>query len=166
MSSLTAFESCLSRGAIRLSRSRPSSTGEGSAGQQSTVARSTSLSWPKCSAMPAAPIHATPHFVAFFVPRFVVYASSQAFVETTLDHPYLHTRGGFIPALYPIPGLSAHPNHARTNTIPPHKPGSATKALPGLWGDSSLNGKRGHDQAPELEEPTKRATKRRRRSVR
>jgi hypothetical protein len=44
----------------------------------------------KCSAIPAAPIHATPHFVAFFVPRVVVYASSQDFVETALGQPYLN----------------------------------------------------------------------------
>jgi len=69
--------------------------------------------------MPAAPIHATPHFVAFFVSRFVVYVSSQDFFETTLGQPYLDTKGAFMPALYPIPGLSAHPDHARTNTISP-----------------------------------------------
>jgi hypothetical protein len=32
-------------------------------------------------------------------------------------------------------------------------------ALPGLWGDFSLKRKRGHDQAAELAEPTKCATK-------
>jgi len=36
--------------------------------------------------MPTAPIHATPHFVAFFVSHFVVYASSQDFFETTASH--------------------------------------------------------------------------------
>ena len=60
--------------------------------------------------MPAAPIHATPHFVAFFVPRVVVYASSQDFVETALGQPYLNTKGAFMPALYPIPGFSTHPD--------------------------------------------------------
>jgi hypothetical protein len=43
-------------------------------------------------AIPAAPIHAAPHFVAFFVPRIVVYASSQDFVETALIQPYLNTK--------------------------------------------------------------------------
>jgi hypothetical protein len=43
-------------------------------------------------AIPAAPIHAAPHFVAFFVPRIVVYASSQDFVETALVQPYLNTK--------------------------------------------------------------------------
>jgi hypothetical protein len=37
------------------------------------------------SASPAAPIHATAHFIAFFVAHFVVYASSQDFVETALS---------------------------------------------------------------------------------
>jgi hypothetical protein len=50
----------------------------------------------KYSAIPAAPIHAAPHFVAFFVPRVVVYASSQDFVETALGQPYLDTKGAFI----------------------------------------------------------------------
>ena len=37
--------------------------------------------------------------------------------------------------------------------------------LPGLWSDLSLNGKRVPAQAAEVEEPTKRATKRRRQSA-
>ncbi len=45
MSSLTAFESCLSMDAIRLSRSRPSSTGDGAAGQESAVVRSTRVAY-------------------------------------------------------------------------------------------------------------------------
>jgi hypothetical protein len=49
-----------------------------------------SLSWPKYSAIPAAPIPATPHFVAFFVPPVVVYASSQDFIETALSQSYLN----------------------------------------------------------------------------
>jgi hypothetical protein len=49
-----------------------------------------SLSWPKYSAIPAAPIPATPHFVAFFVPRVVVYASSQDFIETAISESYLN----------------------------------------------------------------------------
>ena len=40
----------------------------------------------------SAPIHTTPHFVAFFVPRFIVYASSQDFVETALGQPSLDTK--------------------------------------------------------------------------
>ena len=68
------------------------------------------------------PIRAAPHFVAVFVPHFVVYASSQDMVENTLDQPYLDTNGVFIPALYPRPGLSAHPDHARTNPIPHTNP--------------------------------------------
>jgi hypothetical protein len=75
--------------------------------------------------MPAAPIHATPHFVAFFVAHVVVYASSQDFVETALGQPYLHTKGAFLPAPFPIPGISPHPDHIQTHTISPHKPGSA-----------------------------------------
>ena len=43
--------------------------------------------------VPAAPIHATPHFVAFFVARVVVYASSQDFVETALGQPYSTQKG-------------------------------------------------------------------------
>jgi hypothetical protein len=43
--------------------------------------------------VPVAPIHATPHFVAFFVPRVVVYASSQDFVETAFGQQYLNTKG-------------------------------------------------------------------------
>jgi hypothetical protein len=43
--------------------------------------------------VPAAPIHATPHFVAFFVARVVAYASSQDFVETALGHPYSTQKG-------------------------------------------------------------------------
>jgi hypothetical protein len=77
------------------------------------------------SASPAAPIHATAHFIAFFVAHFVVYASSQDFVETALGQPYLNTKGAFMPVLYPIPGFSAHPDHIQTHTIFPHKPGSA-----------------------------------------
>jgi hypothetical protein len=75
--------------------------------------------------VPAAPIRATPHFVAFFVPRVVVYASSQDFVETALGQPYLNTKGAFMPALYPIPGFSTHPDHIQPHTISPQKPGSA-----------------------------------------
>jgi hypothetical protein len=52
--------------------------------------------------MPAAPIHATLRFVAFFVPHVVVYASSQDFVETALGQPHLNKKGPFLPALYPI----------------------------------------------------------------
>ena len=61
--------------------------------------------------VPAAPIHATPHFVAFFVAHVVVYASSQDFVENALGQPYLSTKGACMPALYPIPGFSTHPDH-------------------------------------------------------
>jgi len=75
--------------------------------------------------MPAAPIHATPHFVAFFVAHFVVYASSQDFVENALGQPYLNTKGAFLPALYPIPGFSTHPDRIQPHTKSPHKPGSA-----------------------------------------
>ena len=75
--------------------------------------------------MPAAPIHATPHFVAFFVARVVVYASSQDFVETALGQRYLNTKEAFMTALYPIPGFSTHPDHIQPHTIPPQKPGSA-----------------------------------------
>jgi hypothetical protein len=46
------------------------------------------------------PIHATPHFVAFFVPRIVVYASSQDFIGTALGQPYLNTKGACISALF------------------------------------------------------------------
>jgi hypothetical protein len=117
--------------------------------------------------MPAAPIHATPHFVAFFVAHVVVYASSQDFVETALGQPYLHTKGAFLPAPFPIPGISPHPDHIQTHTIPPpHKPGSAALALPGLCGDFSLKLKRHQARAAELEEPAKCTTKRRRQSVR
>jgi hypothetical protein len=84
-----------------------------------------SLSRPTYSASPAAPIHATAHFIAFFVAHFVVYASSPDFVETALGQPYLNTKGAFMPALYLIPGFSAHPDHIQTHTIFPHKPGSA-----------------------------------------
>jgi len=56
--------------------------------------------------VPAAPIHATPHFVAFLVPRVVVYASSQDFVETALGQHYLNTKGAFMTALYLITGFS------------------------------------------------------------
>jgi hypothetical protein len=78
--------------------------------------------------MPAAPIHATPHFVAFFVARVVVYASSQDFVETALGQPYFNTKkGAFVPALYQISGLSTHPDHIQPHKISPHKPGSAQK---------------------------------------
>jgi hypothetical protein len=79
--------------------------------------------------LPAAPIHAAPPFFAFFVPRVVVYASSQDFVETALGHPYLNTKGAFMPALYPIPGFSTHPDHIRAHTISPHKPASAIYLL-------------------------------------
>jgi hypothetical protein len=34
-----------------------------------------------------------------------------------------------MPALYPIPGFSTHPDHIRTHTISPHKPGSAREKL-------------------------------------
>jgi hypothetical protein len=84
-----------------------------------------SLSRPMYSASPAAPIHATAHFIAFFVAHFVVYASSQDFVETALGQSYLNTKGAFMPALYPIPGFSTHPDHIQTHTISPHKPGTA-----------------------------------------
>jgi hypothetical protein len=50
----------------------------------------------KYSAIPAAPIHATPHFIAFFVPRVVVYASSQDFVETD-GRPFSSTDGRPVP---------------------------------------------------------------------
>jgi hypothetical protein len=46
-------------------------------------------------------------------------------VETALGQPYLDTKGAFMPALYPIPGFSTHPDHIQTHTISPHKPGSA-----------------------------------------
>ena len=75
--------------------------------------------------MPAAPMHATPHFVAFFVARVVVYASSQDFVETALGQRYLNTKEAFMTALYLIPGFSTHPDHIQPHTIPPKKPGSA-----------------------------------------
>ena len=84
-----------------------------------------SLSRPTYSASPAALIHATAHFIAFFVAHFVVYASSQDFVETALGQPYLDTKGAFMPALYPTPGFSTHPDHIQTHTISPHKPGTA-----------------------------------------
>jgi hypothetical protein len=57
--------------------------------------------------LPAAPIHATPPFVAFFVPRVVVYASSQDFVETALGQSYLNTKGAFMPAFQHF-SFSAH----------------------------------------------------------
>jgi hypothetical protein len=41
--------------------------------------------------------YATPHFVAFFVLRVVVYASSQDFVETALGQSNLNTKGAFNP---------------------------------------------------------------------
>jgi hypothetical protein len=125
-----------------------------------------SLSRPTYSASPAAPIHATAHFIAFFVAHFVVYASSQDFVETALGQPYLNTKGAFMPVLYSIPGFSTHPDHIQTHTIFPHKPGSAVAPLPGLWGNFSWMGNRGHAQVVEREEPTKWATKRKRQSVR
>ncbi len=61
--------------------------------------------------VPAAPIHATPHFVACFVAHVVVYASSHDFVETALGQPYFNTKWAFMPALYQIPGFSTHPDH-------------------------------------------------------
>ena len=64
------------------------------------------------------------------------------------------------PDSQPIP-ITSRPIH-----FSPHKPGSAETALPGLWGDFSLKGKRGHAQAAELAEPTKCVTKRKRQSVR
>jgi len=67
----------------------------------------------------------TAHFIAFFVAHFVVYASSPDFLEIALGQPYLNTKGAFMPALYPIPGFSTHPDHIQTHTIFPHKPGSA-----------------------------------------
>jgi hypothetical protein len=88
-----------------------------------------SLSRPMYSASPAAPIHATAHFIAFFVAHFVVYASSQDFVETALGQPYLNTKGAFMPVLYSITGFSTHPDHIQTHTIFPHKPGSALQLL-------------------------------------
>ena len=72
--------------------------------------------------MPTAPIHATPHFVAFFVAHFVVYASSQDFVETTLGQPYFNPKEAIMPALYPIPGFSTRPDRIQTHTIPPTNP--------------------------------------------
>jgi hypothetical protein len=75
----------------------------------------------------AAPIHATPHFVAFFVPHVVVYASSQDFVETALGQPYLNTTGAFLPAPFPTPGISTHPVHIHTHTIPPPPPHTHTQ---------------------------------------
>jgi hypothetical protein len=83
--------------------------------------------WDEVLCHTCAPIHATPHFVAFFVPRVVVYASSQDFVETALGQPYLDTKGATMPALYPIPGFSAHPDHIRPHTIFPHKPEAPKK---------------------------------------
>ncbi len=83
--------------------------------------------WDEVLCHSCAPIHATPHFVAFFVPRVVVYASSQDFVETALGQSYLNTKGATMPALYPIPGFSTHPDHIQTHTISPHKPGSAER---------------------------------------
>jgi hypothetical protein len=72
--------------------------------------------------MSAVPIHATPHFVAFFVPRVVVYASSQDFVETALGQRYLNTKETFMTALYLITGFSTHPDHIQPHTISPTNP--------------------------------------------
>ena len=58
----------------------------------------------------------------FFVPHFVVYVSSQDFVETTLGQPYPDTKGPFMPALYPIPGLSAIPITSGPIRNPPTNP--------------------------------------------
>ncbi len=78
--------------------------------------------------MSAAPIHATPHFVAFFVPHVVVYVSSQNFVETAHGQPYFNKKGTFLPALNLIPGFSTHPDHIQPHTNSPQKPGSALVA--------------------------------------
>jgi hypothetical protein len=78
-----------------------------------------SLSWPKYSAIPAAPIHATPHFVAFFVPRVVVYVSSQDFVETALSsfQPFsLFFSLSLLPLLRLI-GYTPKHLHAQTRSV-------------------------------------------------
>jgi hypothetical protein len=71
-------------------------------------------------------MHATPHFGAFFVAHVVAYASSQDFVETALGQPEFNTKGSFMPAPYPIPGFSTHPDHIQAHAISPNKPGSAS----------------------------------------
>jgi len=122
--------------AIRLSRSRPSSTEDGSAGQESAVARSTRVAdctvalfqslvaKVLCHAYCSYPCHATlRRFLRLTLRRL-------RFVARLLRdycQPYLDTKGTLMPAPYPIPGLSTHPDHARPNTISPHIPGSARK---------------------------------------
>ena len=74
-----------------------------------TKSASSASSVAKKAPMPAAPMHATPHFVAFFVAHVVVYASSQDFVETALGQPYSTQKGlscprdTRYPASQPIP---------------------------------------------------------------
>jgi hypothetical protein len=73
-------------------------------------------------AIPAAPIHATPHFIAFFVPRVVVYASSQDFIETALGQPYLNTKETFNPRYTRYPAFQPIPITSGPIQIPPANP--------------------------------------------
>jgi hypothetical protein len=45
-----------------------------------------------------------------------------------------------MPALYPIPGFSTHPDHIRAHTISPHKPGSAILMLSHCFFAEKLRG--------------------------
>jgi hypothetical protein len=98
------------------------------------------------------------HFVAFFVPRFVVYASSQGFVETILDQPGLDTKGALMPALYPTPGLAAIPITPGPIRFPPTNPEAPFRCVcPGRTPKEPLS---------RLKKPNPRAAKNRRPGVR
>jgi hypothetical protein len=82
---------------------------------------------PTYSASPAAPIHVTAHFIAFFVAHFVVYASSQDFVETALSRllsasPISTQKGRSCPRYTRYPASRPIPITSGPKQFPPTNP--------------------------------------------